>query len=152
MWMTRHNSALTVAAASVAPILYLLFVARYATNAFTSDDWTFIPIVHAALHGQLSLGQLWQQHTESRYFISNMINVLFGFADGLDLRSLIFLGAAIFIASFAGLLLLVRQYLDKRLTPVPVLVIGAIWFSLADVEDSLWASHLWGFLPSSSSS
>ena len=146
LWMTRHNSALTIAAAGVAPILYLSFVARYATNALTSDDWTFIPIVHAALHGQLSLGQLWQQHTESRYFISNMINVLFGFVDGLDPRSLIFLSAVIFIASFAGLLLLVRQYLDKRLTPVPVLVIGAIWFSLADVQDSLWASHLWGFL------
>jgi hypothetical protein len=146
LWTTAHNSALTIAAASVAPILYLLFVARYATNAFTSDDWTFIPIVHAALHGHLSLGQLWQQHTESRYFISNMINVLFGFVDGLDLRSLIFLSAAIFIASFAGLLLLVRQYLDKRLTPVPVLVVGAVWFSLADVQDSLWASHLWGFL------
>jgi hypothetical protein len=145
-WAREHNAILTAAAACLCPILYLLFIDKYATNAFFGDDWTFIPVVHAALHGQLSLGELWGQYTESRYFISNAINVLFGYADGLDLRSLIFLSAALHIASYAGLLLLVRQYLDKRLTPVLVLVVGAIWFSLADAQDSLWASHLWGFL------
>ncbi len=145
-WATEHNAILTVAAGCLTPILYLLFIGKYATNAFYGDDWTFIPIVHAALHGQLSVGQLWGQHTESRYFFSNLINVFFGFADGLDLRSVIFLSAALYIASYAGLLLLVRHYLDRPLTPASVLVIGAIWFSLADVQDSLWASHLWGFL------
>lgn len=146
-WMTQHNTVLTIAAASLAPILYVLFIARYATNSFiNNDDWSFVPIVHAALHHQLSLGQLWRQYTESRYFVSNMIDVLFGFADRFDQRSVIFLSAAIFIASYAGLLLLVRRYLDKRLTPVPVLFISAIWFSWADVGNSLWAAHLWGFL------
>lgn len=146
-WMNRHNTALTIAAASVPPILYVLVVARYATNSFTNnDDWSFVPIVHAALHDQLSLGLLWRQYTESRYFMSNLIDVLFGFANRFDQRSVIFLSAAIFIASYAGLLILVRQYLDKRLTPVPVLFISVIWFSLADIGNSLWAAHLWGFL------
>jgi hypothetical protein len=146
LWLSRHNTAFTIIAASVLPILYLLFVEHYATNSFTADDWYVVPIVHAALHGQLTLGQLWWQHDESRYFLWYMIDVLFGFVDRLDLRSVIFLSAAIFIASYAGLLLLVRQYLGKRLTPIPVLVISAICFSLADVQNILWASQVPVFL------
>jgi hypothetical protein len=146
-WTRRHNTFLTIAAASVAPVLYVLFVARYATNSFkNNDDWSFVPIVHAALHGQLSLSLLWSQYTESRYFISNLIDVLFGFADRFNQRSVIFLSAALFIAAYGGLLLLVRRYFGRRLTPVPVFVVSVIWFSLADAGNSLWAAHLWGFL------
>lgn len=57
-----------------------------------------------------------------------------------------FFSAAAFIASYAGLLILVRHYLGKRLTPIPVLLIGVIWFSLADVENALWAFQVSWFL------
>ncbi len=146
LWATRHNALLTIGAASVAPFLYLWFIYRDATNSFTLDDWSVVPMIHAALHGQLTLSQLWSQHTESRYFIGNMIDVLFGLVDRFDLRSVIFLSAAILIASYVGLLVLVREYYGKRLTPIPVLLTGVIWFSLADVQNALWAAQLSVFL------
>jgi hypothetical protein len=145
-WGTRHNTVLTIGAASIAPALYLLFIYHYATNSFNDDDWSIAPMIHAALHGQLTLGLLWSQHTESRYFVGNVIEVLFGIVDRFDLRSVIFLSAVIFIVTYAGLLVLVRQYQAKRLTPIPALVIGAIWFSLADVQNALWAAQLSVFL------
>ncbi len=146
LWVVRHNTALTILAGSLGPVLYLWFVERYAVNSFTADDWSEVSLINAALHGHLTLSQLWFQHDESRYFIGNVIDVLFGFLDRFDLRSVIFSSAAILIASYAGLLSLVHRYLGKRLTPVPVLVISATWFSLADVQNSLWASQVSVFL------
>jgi hypothetical protein len=145
-WVVRHNSVLTIATASLTPIVYLVFIDRFAVNAFYNDDWSVVPIVHAAVHGHLALSQLWgQHHTESRLFSQNVIVVLFGFLDGLDLRSVIFLSAAALIASYAGLLVLVGKSLG-RLTPITVLVVGVIWFSLADVENALWAFQVSWYL------
>ena len=144
-WVVRHNSVLTIATASLTPIVYLVFIDRFAINAFYEDDWSIIPMVHAAVHGHLALSQLWGQYNESRLFSQNVIVVLFGFVDGLNLRSVIFLSAAVLIASYAGVLILVRQYLGK-LTPITVLVVGVIWFSLADVENALWAFQVSWYL------
>ena len=145
-WFIRHNSALTIATASVAPVMYLVFIARYAINSFYNDDWSVIPMVHSARDGHLSLSQLWSQHNESRLVIGNVIVILFGFVDRLDLRSVIFFSAVAFIAAYAGLLILLRSYLGKQLTPVPVLVVGVIWFSLADVENAFWAFQVSWYL------
>ncbi len=146
LWATSHNRVLTIMAASIAPILYLAFINHYATNSFFSDDWSVVPTVHAALHGHLSLSQLWSQHNESRLLIGNVLDVLAGSIDNLDLRSMMFLSAAALIGSYAGLLILLRRNLGQRLTPIPVLVIGVIWFSLADVQNALWAFQVSWYL------
>jgi hypothetical protein len=128
-----------MAAACVVPVLYLLFVSHYALNSFQDDDWSVVPIVHAALHGHLSFSLLWSQYYESRLLLGNVIDVVSGFADRLDLRALILFDAIVFVAAYGALLLLVRRYLGKRLTPVLVLVLGAIWFSLADWQNAFSA-------------
>jgi hypothetical protein len=145
-WATRHNAVLTIAAASLAPILYLIFIDRYATNSFYGDDWSAAPLIHSALSDHLSLSQLWAQYNESRLFLQKIIYVLFGRIDRFDLRSVIFFSAALLIASYAVLLALFRQYLGNRLTPIPVLVIGLTWFSLAGIENSLWAAQVGWYL------
>jgi hypothetical protein len=143
---TKYNTVLTFAAASVAPILYLVFIDRYATNSFYGDDWSVAPMIRSALSDRLSLIQLWAQYNESRLFVGNTIDVLFGFFDRYDLRSVMFLSAVLFIVSYAVLLALFRRYLGTRLTPIPVLVVGLTWFSLADVQNSLWAFQVSWYL------
>jgi hypothetical protein len=145
-WLQRHNFLLTMVAACLTPVLYLLYVGHYAVNDFQFDDWSVIPLVHAALHGHLSLGKLWAQHTESRVFLANIFFVLFGLVDRFDTRWVIIFNAAIFIAAYALVLALFRRYIGRRLTPIPVLVIGLVWFSLADVQASLWAFQLTWYL------
>jgi hypothetical protein len=145
-WARRHNTVLTGASACIAPILYLLFIDHDAVNSYFSDDWSVVPLVHAALHGHLTLTGLWSQHHESRIPIGNLIDVVFGFTDQLDLRAIIFFSAAVLVLSYIGLLALVRNYIGTRLTPLPVLIIGAIWFSLADVQNALWAFQVSWYL------
>ncbi len=145
-WLIRHNSALTLATAGVPPVIYLLFINRFAVNSFYNDDWSVVPMVHAALHGHVSLGQLWSQHNESRLLMGNVTVVLFGLIDRLDLRAVIFFSAVVLIASYGGLLILLRRYLGKRFTPIPVLIVGIIWFSLCDVENAFWAFQVSWYL------
>ena len=66
--------------------------------------------------------------------LGKIIDIVFGFIDRFDIRAVIFFNAALFIASYAILLALLRQYLRNALTPIPVLVAGVTWFSLADVQ------------------
>jgi hypothetical protein len=55
----------------------------------------------------------------------------------LNTRWAVFFSAAIVIAGYALLLALFRRYLGRPLTPVPVLVVAVVWFSLADVQGAL---------------
>jgi hypothetical protein len=137
---------LAIAAACIAPILYLLYLDRYAVNSFVDDDWSVVPLVHGALHGHLSWSLVWSQHNESRLVIGNLMDVLFGFINRLDVRAIIFFSAAVFIVSYVGLLALFRKYTAKPLTPIPVLAIGLIWFSLADFQNALWAFQVSWYL------
>ncbi len=141
-----NNTFFTIAAASVAPILYVLFVYRYATDSFFGDDWSTALLVHAALHGHLSLSLLWSQYNESRLVLGNIVDVVFGYLDRFDLRSVLLFTAVVFIASYAILLVLVRGYIGRRLTPIPVFIFGMVWFSLADVQNALWAFQASWFL------
>ncbi len=145
-WSARHNTVLTCVAGLIGPILYLYFVGHYAVNSFYGDDWSVAPLVHAALRGHLSAGQLWGQYNESRLLVGNSIDVVFGYLDRFDLRSVVFFSAALFAASYALLLGLLHRYLGSRLTPIPVLVVGVVWFSWADVQNSLWAFQLSWYL------
>jgi hypothetical protein len=145
-WLARHNRVLSIAAACVAPILYLLYVNHYAVNDIQFDDWSTIAYINAALHGHLSLSNMWGQHNDSRVFSAKVFFVLFGLVDGFDTRSVILFNALVFIAAYAVLLLLFRHYLGRPLSPIPVATIGLVWFSLADVQNSLWAFQLSWYL------
>lgn len=144
-WVRRHNTVLVAVAALVTPVAYLLFVAHFSTDSFFGDDWSVVLFVHPALHGHLSISQLWSQYNESRLLVGNAVDVAFGSLDHLDLRSVIVFSACLFVASYALLLAMARRYLG-RLTPLPVLTVGLVWFSLADVQNALWAFQLSWYL------
>ena len=48
-----------VSALTVPPALYLIFVVHFSRNVLWFDYWNVVPLIHAALHGQLSFGDLW---------------------------------------------------------------------------------------------
>lgn len=139
-------AALTVLAALAMPVVYLLYVARYAVNVPQVDDWWTIPILHQALHGHLSVGALWSQYNESRLPLSKLIFVGSAFVDRFDTRALMFLNYVVYLATYGLVLWLLRRYLARPIDPVVALVTGVIWFSLADVQNALWAFQLPWFL------
>lgn len=145
-WLARHNTALTTTVACVTPILYLLFISHYATDALQNDEWSMVPFLHEALHGHFSMGQLWSQHNAARVPLIGLYLLLFALADHLDIRAAIFCSGLVYTAGYPILLVLCRQYRGRRLTPIPVLIIGVVWFSLADTQNALWAFQVGWFL------
>lgn len=135
-----------VIASSVLVVLYLGFVIHFATNEPVGDDWNVVPLIHSALHGHLTLSGLWAQHLESRIFFPNLLFVLSGFIDHYDLRTIILLSAVIWIVSYFVLLRLYQAYDGRPLTAVPCVVLGLIWFSFADVKNTLWAFQVAWFM------
>ena len=94
-----YSALLTFAAACVVPILYLAYIDRFATNSFYGDDWSVAPMVRGTLDNHFSPGQLWAQYNESRLVLGNITDIVFGYVDHLDLRSVLFFSAALLIAS-----------------------------------------------------
>ena len=140
----RHSIGVTIGAA-IPALLYLLYVSRYSVNVPNGDDWYIIPVVNSALHGHLTMSELWTQYGDRRLFIGRLIFVAFGFIDHLDEKSIILFSAVLFIASYALLLLLLRAYLGRPLTPA-CFILGVVWFSLADVQNALWSFQLSWYL------
>jgi len=139
-WLVGHMTALTVASALVTPLLYLFYVNHYALNVFQFDDWGSVGFLNAAIHGHLTFNELWVQHHEDRLFLQNIILVLFAFIDRFDLRSVILAGAAVFIATYGLLLVLFQRYISTPLKPIPVLIVGLVWFSIGDFSNALTLS------------
>jgi hypothetical protein len=136
----RIESLGLAAAIIVTPLLYLIFVLHYSVNVPAQDDWTVVPLIHAALHGQLSFSGLWRLHDENRMLFPNLVFVGLGVLSRDDINVLTGVSAAIFVATFFVFLVLFRSYRGRPLTPLVVLVLGAVWFSL-----EAWYNALWGF-------
>ena len=133
-------------AAVIPAALYLLYVYHYAVNVPFIDDWSTVPIVAAAIHGHIELGALWAQWTDSREVTGRLVYMAFGIFDHLNERGVILFSALTFTATYVLVLVLFRSYIGRRLTPLPVFVIGIVWFSLVDFSNALWAFQLsWYF-------
>ena len=139
---TGRQRILVAVAAGIPGLTYLLYVFHYAVNVPYEDDWDGIGFVVTAFRGHLTLSDMWAQYVAGRPFVSRLFLLAFGKFDHLNEKSITLLSAALFIASFVILLLLFRSYWGRRLTFLSVLSIGVVWFSLADVENALWASQL----------
>ncbi len=121
-WPGRHNPLLTATCAILVPALYLLFVYRYAVDSLFGDDWNTLPVIHRALHGHLTFGALWSQYNETRIPVIRVVMIGFAVADHLDIRAVILLNALVFVASYGVVLALYWRYIDRPLTPIPVLL------------------------------
>jgi hypothetical protein len=139
-WLHWGRSLGLGGAMAVVPALYFAFVIHYATNVPSEDDWTLVPVIHAALHGQLSFGMLWALHDENRMLFPNLIFVAVGTLSHDDIALLPIISAVVFAATFFVFIVLFRSYSGTSLSPVPVFIFAVVWFSLAD-----WSNALWGF-------
>jgi hypothetical protein len=96
-----------------------------------------IPFIHGALHGDLSLGQLWSQYGEPRLPLVKLDLLFFAQIVHLNTRWAVFFSAAMVITGYVCVLALFWRYLGRSLTPLPVLIVGILWFSLANVQGAL---------------
>jgi hypothetical protein len=133
------TKAATLAALIAVPALYVVFIVHYWFNVPYEDDWTRIPLIHSALHGTLNFGTLWALDNQSRTLFPNSVFVGLGVLTHDDLRAVVALSALLFIGTFYLLLLVIRAYLARPLTPLLVVVVGVVWFNLENWHNALWA-------------
>jgi hypothetical protein len=125
----------------------LLFLFHFASDGFLFDDWNLVPFLHSALGGHLSWGQVWSQYGEPRLPLVRLEFLFFAKSTQLNTRWAIFFSAGVLIASYGLLLGLLRTYLGRRLTPISVLIVGVVWFSLANTQSALLAFEVgWYFV------
>jgi uncharacterized membrane protein (UPF0136 family) len=126
------------AVASALSALYFIFVLHYSVNLIYFDEWQLVPLIHAALHSNLTFSALWQQHYENRLFVPNLFFVASGLVTNDNTKVVILFSALVFIASFILTLAVFRLYLGRSPGPVQTLTLGIAWFSLEDTQNSLW--------------
>ncbi len=143
----RRQRVLLATGAGVPALLYLFYVYHYSLNVPLADDWNVIGLVSAAIHHHLTMSQLWVQYADTRLLVGFVFFVAFGLLDHLNEKSIILFSAGIFVATYVLLIFLFRSYLGRRLSFLPVFSLGIVWFSLADVQNSLWSFQLaWYFV------
>jgi hypothetical protein len=140
------RTASLLASAAIPALLYLLYVSHYAVDAPNADDWNVIQLASNVVHHAEPLSDLWSQHGDTRIFVANLFFAAFGRFDHLNEKHIMFFSAGTYIATFVMLLFLFRSYLRRRLTFIPVLAFGVVWFSVADVQNSLWSFQMAWYL------
>ena len=125
---------------------YVLCVWHFAVNAPFQDDWSVTAVVSAALHGRLTLPELWAQHAEGRLPVPYLFFIASGWINHLNLRSIVVLDALLFVATYALMLHMFRIYTKRPLTASRVLSLGVVWFCLVGLDSALWAFLLTWYL------
>ncbi len=143
---TPPRAIMIVIAAAIPSVLYLVFIAHFARNGIYWDDWGLVPIVDNAIHHHLDWSQLWQQHNENRELVPYLLVAGVGSLTRLNTVAIIHVSAAFFIASFVLLLGSYKPYSGKRITPLQTLLLGLVWFSIVDTQNSLWAFQIAWYL------
>lgn len=134
------RARLTIVAALIPAIAYLIFIRTYAVNIMFWDEWQIVPILHGFLHGTVSFNSLWALHNENRMLVPNVILGASQFIFGhYSSKTTIYLSAILFILSWFIFVSLYRKFSGESLGPIATLFIGGVWFSLIDTDNSLWA-------------
>lgn len=132
------SKVVTWIVSAIPPIIFALYVAQFGVNVPLVDEWLRVPLVSSALDGHLSLSAVWQQFFEYRLPLPNLIFIADGYLAHFNSRSLMFFDAVIFTMGYYGMLVGYRRFSGARLNPINVLILGSVWFSLADVQNALW--------------
>ena len=109
--------------------VYLLYVVRFGVNVPWQDEWNFVPLLHMALTGHLTLAALWAQHNENRLLFPNLILLGMAGLTHYNVKDEMLASAGLLMVSFGGLGLLYRRH---RLGPSWGLVpVAFLVFSLS---------------------
>jgi hypothetical protein len=140
------HTGILVAAAVLPAALFLAFAIHYWSNAPDADDWSAVAIVSTAMTGHIPWHLMWAQHLDNRTFVPNAGFVIVGAISHESMAAQILVNDLIFICAFGIFLSLFRHYVPAAFRPIPVLSLGLIWFSLADLSSAVWAFQLTWYL------
>ncbi len=112
----------------------VLFIHHYALNILYYDQWKDAVLVHHALHGTLTLPELWAQHNENRILVPNLVVVVLGFTTRLNVVVEDYLSGLALWGSIALLVLAHRRRSPGTpwIAYCPVIVLLSSYIVVAD--------------------
>ncbi len=72
-WIDTHARSISASVLGLVAIAYLGFVYYFGVNVPFQDEWAVVILYRSAVHGRLSLAQLWTQHNENRMLFPNLL-------------------------------------------------------------------------------
>lgn len=140
------RTGILVGAAVLPAALFLAVAIRYWSNVPNADDWSAVAIVSTAMGGHIPWHLMWAQHLDNRTFIPNVGFVIVGAISHESMPAQIVVNDFVFVGAFGIFLSLFLHYAPAAFRPIPVLSLGLIWFSLADLSSAVWAFQLTWYL------
>lgn len=135
---------------AIAPAIVLCgWIDRYGVNVPLGDEWALVPMFEKWSSGQLAIGDLYQQHNEHRIVIPKLIYLAFAHLTGWNLRGEMFFSLALWVATSAGIYVLLRRTLGGSPRGVMLLWAAAnlLLFSPAQAQNWIWGFQLQMFIP-----
>lgn len=135
---------------AIAPAVLLCgWIDRYGVNVPLGDEWALVPFFEKWYSGQLTFGDLYQQHNEHRIVVPKLIYLAFAHLTNWNLRAEMFFSVALCAATSAGIYVLLRRTLGG--SPRQVLLLWAaanlLIFSPAQAQNWIWGFQLQMFIP-----
>lgn len=123
---------------------YVVFAQVCGVNIPWWDEWAFVPILHSALTGHLTLTELWAQHNEDRVLFPNIVELILASFTRYNVTAELLTSAGCQVLTFLGIAAI---YVRRRLGPLWGLVpVSALLFSLVQSYNTLSGFALLWFL------
>lgn len=137
----------SILAALIPATLYLIYVTHYSVNVpWSVDDWSIVALIRAAHQPHFGFHDVWNQYGDRRLVVSRLLFLGFASIGRLNLREVIAFAALTYIVSFVLFALLLRKYLGRPVSTLPLLITGFLWFGLGQSLNALWSFQLSWYL------
>lgn len=130
-------------------ILIALVVGNYAVNVPRADDWALVPLLEKDRSGQISAGDLWQQHNEHRLVLPKFVMLLIARWTMWDIRYQMVVSLVCALISYVAVLRLLRGSLGslpRGAMVTPLLVSSLLMFSPVRGHDWVWGWQIQWFM------
>ena len=138
---------LTLLAVPVLTLLALMF--KYGVKFPFWDQWELVPYLHKLKDGNLSLGDLWQQHNEHRIFLPRSAMVVIAALTHWSNLAEMVASLAVALGSFALLCLMLRRsvtWIKFWHFGVATIAMAWLFFSTGQWENWLWGWQIQWFM------
>lgn len=146
---SRHSgaiSAVTIAAFAAPVGAYFWLIHHYGVNVVYLDQWNDVSLLGRSYAHTLTVGNLWAQHGEQRMLLPNVVMLLLGHLDHLNIVVEEYISGLLLCASAAFIVVAAKRRSASKswiaYVPVPVLML-----SLVQVQSTLFGFQLaWYFV------
>jgi len=134
-WIDTHARGLSASVLGLVAIGYLSYVYYFGVNVPFQDEWAVVILYRSAVHGQLTLAQLWTQHNENRMLFPNLLMLGLDYLSHFDTKVEMYGSVLMLIVAVALLAVVYRR--TSHTSPLWFVPAGVVLFGWTQYAVSL---------------